>query len=632
MPRPATRKHQLNRILELSPWLHAGALLGVLCGVSACDGCGSQKPYTPFGVASSLPTPEATLTPAVDVVTPPAASAGFAARKAELVPNAPATWQGSGLSLTAPDAHRFAQVLPADFDGDHTLEALAWLVPAANVKNASPGELWYFPSGAPPRKLSALPGFVPSGPDCALTTTLDQTGEHSATLDVSASCTAPLIARAPARAMVVVSPSVEHPLLLTLRAASAAPDEALTFKVDSSDQDHDGRDDVRLTLGVGLVGANEPASADLAWLDRAAGASRSASEPVSSLVRLAAKVGLQARGKHAATAGARAANVLRLLSSLCAEGGAARVFDEDGAPFRCGDLGKVVDSLAMSDVLAALAQNDFLGAFSTLRRDGWYFGKLSIAQRKAIERELLRPLVKLEAGPAFVARTPVAEPRFPHYSPLWFEPDAALLVQSANTVTRVSADRASETSAAGDGGTPSWPLELALPNGVRVLGAVHACDRSELLLNESDPQHALLPPLPTRILAARPASCTGHGAGPSIAIVPLSFDESGLDALLGGARVSVAPAGKKLGSALPAMGTPRSPDGRWLVSPSALGLLVIGDRKELWQIDKLAEHADAGRLTDCVVANDARAVACLDSGRVIVFEHPKPSVSATHGK
>src|SRR3954463_14405539 len=38
------------------PRLRAAALLGLCAGLSACDGCGSQKPYTPFGVASGVPS------------------------------------------------------------------------------------------------------------------------------------------------------------------------------------------------------------------------------------------------------------------------------------------------------------------------------------------------------------------------------------------------------------------------------------------------------------------------------------------------------------------------------------------------------------------------------------------------
>jgi len=553
-------------------------------------------------------------------------------RKAELVPGIPQTWEGSELSLSAPPGRRFAQVLPTDFDGDQKPEALAWLVPAPKEKNAAPGELWYFPNAAPARSIAALPGFVPSSADCSLSTSLTQTGTHSATLDVTASCNPPLIARAPSRALLVVSPNVDHPVLLTIRAASAAADETLNFTVDSSDQDHDGRDDVRLSVSLASQGANEPAAADLVWLDRAAGASRSASEPAASLMHLAAKIALQARGKRGGSTSERVQTTLRLISSLCAEGGVPRVFDEDGVPFRCGALNQVLDSLQMSEAGAALAQADVQSAFAVLRRDGWYFGKLSSTQRKALERELLRAVTRLEARVPLVARTAPLAPTAPHFSPLWFESDASLLIQSASGVVRLSSDRSTESAVSPDGGAPSWPLELASPSGLRVLGAVHACDRSELLFNESDAAPPLLPPLTTRLLAARPASCTGHGTGPVVTITPISFDENGLDALVAGSRVTVAPSGKRPTAGLPELGTPRSADGRWLVTPTPLGLLVVGEHKELWQTDKLSEHADAGRFTDCVVANDARAVACIDAGRAIVFERPKASASTTTRK
>ncbi|HKO52518.1 MAG TPA: hypothetical protein VJV79_32645, partial [Polyangiaceae bacterium] len=330
-----------------------GALVGLSWGLSGCDGCGANKPYTPFGVASSLPRVEP---PARSASEPAASSApaataptGFAPRKAELVPGTPEKWQGSDLNLSAPTGRRFAQVLATDFDGDQKPEALAWLVPGPKQKDAAPGELWYFPNEAPARSIAALPGFVPSSADCTLTCTLTQTGSRSATVDVTASCNTPLIARAPSRALLVVSPSVEHPLLLTLRAASPAVDETLNFSVDSSDQDRDGRDDVRLSVSLGNLGASEPAAADLVWLDRAAGASRSASEPGASLLRLAGKIALQARGKRPSAASERVATTLRLLSSLCAEGGVPRLFDEDGVPFRCGNLSPALDSLMMSD-------------------------------------------------------------------------------------------------------------------------------------------------------------------------------------------------------------------------------------------------------------------------------------------
>jgi hypothetical protein len=634
--RSVPQKTPYYQQLSLSALSRFAFLSGALCGFSGCNGCGSEKPYTPFGVASAAPSASAEplASAALDPSAAPANSAnsGFAPRKAELVPGAPRAWQGSGLSLISPEERAFAQVLPADFDGDQKPDAIAWLVPDRTAKDAPPGELWYFPNGAPGRKLSALPGFIPNSPDCPLSVTLSQTGPHSATLDATATCQGTLIARAPTRGIVVVSPSVERPVLLTLRGAAAAPNESLNLSVDSSDQDQDGRDDVRVTVSVGALGSSEAMSADLAWLDRAAGVSRAASEPAQSLTRLAARVAARARGRHGTHSPDRVGNVIRLLSSLCAESGVARVFDEDGTPFRCGDLTHVIDPLLGSDVESALMQGDVLEAFAVLARDGWYFTKLSATQRKNLERTALRAVTRFDASEAFAARAQPSVPRVPHYSPLWFEPDAGLLVRTEAGVTRISPDRATETALAADAGAPSWPLELVSGNGVQVTGTSHACDRSELLFNASDANHKLLPPFTTRLLAARPASCAGRGNGPNVTLTPLAFDGSTLDALVAGSHLDTSPSGAKLPLGLPSLGTPRSPDGRVLVLATPLGLLLTGDRKELWQLDKLQAHANASKLTDCVVANDARAVACIDAGRAVVFEHPRapsePSTSA----
>jgi len=630
--RLASQKSPQNQKLTREAPARPAALFALLAAFSGCNGCGSDKPYTPFGVASSLPT-ESSAAPVLpaDAGAAPVASAasGFAARKADLVPGSPKTWQGGDLNLTAPDARGFAQVLAADFDGDQKADAIAWLVPDKDAKNAPPGELWYFPNAGAPRKVTPLPGFVPSSPDCPLTVLLTQTGPHSATLDVSAACTTPLIARSPTRAIVVASPNVERPILLTLRAAAPAPNESLNFSVDSSDQDQDGRDDVKVSVSVGVVGSSEPASTDFIWLDRAAGASRSASEPAASLARAAIRINVRARAKHGGHGPDRAGNVIRLMSSICAEGGVARVFDEDGSPFRCGELGKVIDPLLSSDVENALVQGDVLEAFAVLARDGWYFTKFSAAERKSLERDILRAVSRYEADEAFTARTAPLTPKLPHFSPLWFEADGALLIRNEAGVTRLSADHAAETALSSEAGVPSWPLELTGGAGIRVTGTSHACDRSELLLNVSDAEHTLLRPLTTRLLAARPASCAGHGLGPNVTLAPLSFDGVTLDSVLAGSHLSTSASTAKALEGLPAIGTPRSPDGNTLVTPSALGLLLTGDRKELWQVDKLGAHNSAAKFTDCVVANGASAVACVDGGRAILFSRPTQSVAAS---
>ncbi|HEY4160021.1 MAG TPA: hypothetical protein VGM29_18040 [Polyangiaceae bacterium] len=590
---------------------------------SGCNSCSADKPYTPFGVASSLPVESANtaLASAAPSSPAPLGSTGFSTRKSLLAPAASKHFAIGDGAIDAPPGFSFAQVLPADYETSGKPGALAWVVRDADApKDAPPGELWYFPNGRPAARLLALPGFVPSGPDCTLEPVLAQTGARSATLDVTAHCKTPLIARSPERSLTVVSPASARPELVTLRVAAPAPGETLDFRVDSSDQDQDGRDDVRIAVSVHSSTSPEPASADLVWLDRPAGISRSSDEPRASLAAAAARLVTRARVKHSGPVAERVGDALRLASALCAEGGVPRVLDADGAPLRCGDLTAFVDNWTAASVEGALAQGDLLDAFAAYAHDGWYFGHVSKAQRTALERDLQKASARQEVTEAAIARAVPLVPSTPHFSPLWFESDGSLLVRTASGVTRISADGASEQALDADAGTPLWPLDITSGTGSKLVGVAHACDRSELLLLVNSAAGTPLPPIVTPLLAARPASCGGHGVGPLPALAPLAFDGPSPVLLVAGALVGASDL--KTLSALPVLGTPRSTDGKLLVVPTPLGLFVGGERKELWRIGKVKDHADPTKLHDCVVQNDAKSVACVEAGKVVRFLRP----------
>ncbi|HEY2408608.1 MAG TPA: hypothetical protein VGI10_21530 [Polyangiaceae bacterium] len=590
---------------------------------SGCNSCGADKPYTPFGVASSLPVESANTARASAAPSSPApiGSNGFSTRKSLLAPAASKHFALADGAIDAPAGFSFAQVLPAEYETSGKPGALAWLVRDTDApKDAPPGELWYFPNGRPAARLLALPGFVPSGPDCTLEPVLAQTGAHSATLDITAHCKMPLIARSPERSLTVVSPASARPELVTLRVAAPAPGETLDFRVDSSDQDQDGRDDVRIAVSVHSSASSEPASADLVWLDRPAGISRSSDEPRSSLAEAATRLATRSRIRHVGPFVDRGGNYLRLASTLCAEGGVARVLDTDGAPLRCGDLTAFIDNLTTASVEGPLNQGDLLGAFAAFARDGWYFARLSKTARNALERDLQKASARQEVTEATVARAVPLDPRTPHYSPLWFESDGALLVRTASGVTRISADGASEQALDPDAGTPLWPLDVTSGTGSKLVGVAHACDRSELLLLVNSAAGTPEPPIATSLLAARPASCAGHGTGPMPALAPLGFEGPSPTLLVAGAPVGTADL--KALPPLPSLGAPRSPDGRLLVVPTSLGVFVGGERKELWRIGKVKDHSDATKLHDCVVQNDAKSVACVEAGKVVRFLRP----------
>ncbi|HEX2871351.1 MAG TPA: hypothetical protein VHP33_08845 [Polyangiaceae bacterium] len=580
-------------------WLAAALPLALL----GCDGCQKEKPYTPFGVTSALPTAEESAS------VPPAPSAKVEPGKftaALVAPPGSRKLRMGELTLDAPARYVFDRAVVLG-EGP-TLQAVAWVKADADARDVAPGMLMAYAPGGQARQLMTLPSFVPIAPGCAHATRLVQTGQASVLLDTVATCPAGLMARVPVQAVSIVAPASEKPEILTLRVAAPAAGELLSVDGDSSDRDGDGREDIKLVFTLtGPEGAK--ASATLAFLDRAAGVSRDASEPRTSL-GLAAKA-ILAKASPAASAEVDA--MRRLLATLCAEAATPRVFDAEGSPIRCDDLGGVIDSLARAEVLSRLAAKDALGATSVLTRSDWYLKKLSADAEKSITKELTKRLLAvLPAATTLTARPKIV--KGPHWSPLWFEQDGALLVQTDSGVVRASRDGSTETSVDPDGGTPAWPLDVTDASGKRLTGSLCACDASEVQLNVADAAGAPQPALPTRVLSPRPGGCKGRFSCPDP--LPIATSPEGFSVLVGGALSEP----KKMGKALPSPGSARSPDGAWLVATTPLGLVVTGQTQELWKLPEAP--VDARRAQDCVVANDRAAVACVADGKVVLLKRP----------
>lgn len=589
-------------------WL--GVALALAAGhLPACK-CSSEKPYTPFGVASSLPETAPKPPPSASVSAPaPSSSAPrFAPRKAELAPGGVSTWNLGGRRIEAPEGRRFEQAIVSDFDADGEQEIVAWVTAdpnAASKKLIPAAELWLFPAGSEPRVLVPLPTFVPTGPGCKLTTRLEQTGPHSVTLDVSARCEARLIPRSPTRAIVTLAPLAEEPIIHLLRFADPAPGETLTVTVVSDDRDGDGRDDP--SVRVDLATDGRPVSAELVWFDRAAGASREPNEPARSLVRAASRETLRAKQKKTAPdVVARVALLRRLAFSLCAESATPRLFDRDGSPLVCGNLSSFVDSLATAEIQAELAQGNILAAYAAHSRDGWYLGTMSEKTRTSLERELLAAITPRLARVTRLAATPLV-PAEPHFSALAFEPDGTLTVQTLGGVVKFGDD--STPLPLGEGEEPPAPRSLEVSaGGARWFLVTPSCDRSEITLAFTG-----APELVTPVLAPRPGACTKRfDLFPKAA--PLGFVTGKLEALVAGTRVGEA-------SSLPSAGSPRSANGRFIVTPTRLGLLIAGEgseKSELWRLD--AESPKLTELADCVVANDGARAACIANNRAYLIQ------------
>lgn len=583
--------------------LWAALLLALPGALLGCDGCQKEKPYTPFGVTSALPSVELPVAPPP----PPSAkpeSGSFA--PALVAPPGSRKLRMGELTLQAPPKYVFDQALVLG-DGE-TQQAVAWLRAEPDARQVPPGILMaYSPSGQA-RQVMTLPSFVPVAPGCVNATRLVQTGASSVLIDTVATCPPGLAARMPVEAVSVVAPASERAEVLTLRVAAPAPGEALNIDEDSSDRDGDGRADVKLVFTLTSPGGAK-ASAILAFVDRAAGVSRDAAEPRASLT-LAAKAILAKTGPSAS---AEVDAVRRLLGSLCAEGATPRVFDAEGSGIRCGDLGGVIDTLARADALSRLAAKDALGAVSVLTRSDWYFKRLSADAEKAISKELTKRLLGVSPTAQLLTARPKTT-KGPHWSPLWFEQDGALLVQGDAGVVRVSRDGSSELPVDPDAGTPAWPLDVTDSSGRRLSGSLCLCDSSEVQLGLTDASGAPQPGLPTRLLSPRPGGCKGRFACPDP--VPVASGPEGFSVLLAGVLAEPA----KLGAALPSPGSARSPDGAWLVASTPLGLVVTGSAQELWKLPDAP--VDARHAQDCVVANDRAAVACVSDGRVVLLKRP----------
>jgi hypothetical protein len=581
-------------------WVALGLLLsGAVLG---CDGCQKEKPYTPFGMTSAVPSADAA--PAA----PPAPSAKVEPGKfapALVAPAGSRKLRMGELTLAAPPRYLFDRALVLG-EGPTQL-AVAWLKAEGDARDISPGLLMAYGPGGAARELMTLPSFVPIAPGCVHATRLVQTGLASVLVDTVATCPAGQMARVPVQAVSVVAPASQRPEILTLRVAAPAPGEALSIDEDSSDRDNDGREDVKLLFTLTSPDGAK-ASAVLAFVDRAAGVSRDAAEPRVSLT-LAAKA-LLAKAGPSASADVDATR--RLLGTLCAEGATPRVFDAEGSAIRCGDLGGVIDTLARTEVLSRLAAKDALGAVSVLARSDWYFKKLSADAEKAITKELTRRLLPVAPTVSTLAAKPKVV-KGPHWSPLWFEHDGSLLVQTDAGLVRASRDGTTETPIDA-GGTPTWPLDVTNAAGQRLSGSLCACDSSELLLGLTDAAGAPQNNVATRVLAPRPGNCKGRFSCPDA--VPVAISPEGFSVLLAGTLSEP----KKTGKALPSPGSARSPDGSWLVAASPLGLVVTGSTQELWKLPETP--VDARRAQDCVVANDRAAVACVAGDRVVLLKRP----------
>jgi hypothetical protein len=499
-------------------------------------------------------------------------------------------------------------VLSDDFDGDGSPEIAAWTVAAPEAKDLSPGELWLFPSQGPSRKILEFPAFLPTGPECTPVAALSEPSPGALAIDVRVACSSGLIARAPTRAVMIVSTGADGGPRFGLRSADPAPGETLSLDIGVRDEDGDGRTDFRVNAALGLATKPPLVSAPLVFLDRAAGISRDAREPARTLLAAFKDETVRARQKKTAPAVLeRVYGARRLLAAVCAEGATPRIFDWNGSAFPCSSLQDLVERLATLELSAQLALGDGLGALGVLTREAWYFGSLRQKARAQLVKDLEMKLRRASATRTLLTLGP-RRLTTPGYSPLDFEPSGALLIDADSGVYRVGPGAAPAERVSEDAGPATWPREVTRSSGERLIGVSYSCDRSEVALlvvgGGAEPQV-------TSLLSPRPGVCGGKRFNDNFTLTPVD-DEASFEVLVGGVLIG---GGKTAPGNAPPRGSARSRNGRFLVAPTPLGLYLTGERSELWKIETWEGASASG----CVVDNDGMRAACVRGARAELY-------------
>lgn len=586
---------------------------GFLALVALCAGCTCERdkrsPYTPFGIASTLPSESPSL-PATSSTS--AAPPTFSARASKLHDPAVKELRLASRALASPAGWLFSRSLETDLDSDGQPELLAWLAP--DPPKPASGGLWLFRPNEAARELIGFPGFLPLGEDCTLGTGLEQTGPRTVTLRVESRCQNPRPSRVPVQALLVVAPLERKPEMLQLRFAAPSADETLSVEVDSSDRDQDGHDDVRLSLSLATLAPERKASVVFEWFERTAGLSRDLQRTGDAFADIGRLEGIRAQGKTTSQqVPQRLANARRLFAFACAEGGTYRVTSSEGEALPCGDLRTARELYLEAEVNAALKQADPAAALGALRRADWYGGPVRAEVRTKVEKTVL---AAVSARSVRVAALDVA-PRLPsqgvQFSPLSFVEDSALLIQTTEGIQSYawSGEQAGKSSDATDEVDP-WPIAVQGPAGETLSGLAFPCDTPTLALNGQSSDGKLVNVGATSWLSPRPGFCTAGNSVSVPAVAPVQWTPSGLSVLLDGQWVGPErTAGVR--------GSPLSQNGEYSVAQSPLGLLVRGaGRTELWST--ASDRLD--RMSHCVISNSGQVVACIDSGSKVSLITP----------
>jgi len=587
-----------------------------------CKGCKNEHPYVPYSIGGDGGAEgvgdKPTLTVAGDD------GGAFQEQPAEKAPANTTEWALGGVSVRAPAGSVFELGLARDLDGDGATDVVAITRLAANA--GDPGTLVFYKS-TPQGMTQSSPiatGSLPKMGQCTATRRLAQVGKRSVLVELGQKCT-PQPTRDPSRWVAVLAFT---PLARTHFSASVvdppnAP--ALFFNVDASDRDGDTIDDVSVRVSIeGGGGPLEPLSrttATLGWFDRPAGMSRDGDDPDGSLRLLSATAqALAAKPKEAAGVPPRVRAIRGLFSALCNEGGAPRLLKVLGdAPLSCGSS-RALEEAGLAEVRAYATMGDALMATTALSRAQLAPATKSPNRGKDAESWILgaSPAVSATSVRQVAAVPLIERGRQPAWGALAFEASGKLLVRTANGVVRMDPETGDELDARD---VSPWSMAVISPDGgSRFIEAYNACDGLVLHATLAPTANGDMTDVELPIVPALASHCA-TSKGEPVTATPIAWGAAGLEAIVDGSLILVSPQGRasvlqSLMNQAVSPGAPRSPDGKTLVTPTSLGIVVRAAKSRTLRASEL--DGAYAELRDCAVSDDGTRVACVRAGHAFV--------------
>lgn len=625
------------------------ALLAIgLC--SGCTGtCRKSTPYVPFLEDAATTAAKDGEVAAQDAAPEAGAKPAFVPQRASIAPPGSTKLSLDGLDFEAPPGAVIVAALAWDLDGDGQKDVAAYVQPPGG----GGGELRF-------HRGDGKGGLLPSRPVTGPTSSSDLTlpapclakpmpsllslvGPHTVALDVRPTCGD---AAPSSRRFVVAAFAPTPSIRWSARVAEPPTGFSFVIDVEATDRDGDGVDDPSFTLA--LEGGGPPfdpgdrIQVKLPYWDRAAGVARDRQQPEASLQALSQGAHARAAKKGSQTQVAPLVRRLRLLhAAICAEAGAPWLEIGGERGVACGaskaleEAGnaEVKAAIGLGDALAAIAARERLAASSVART-----GKTRSEIDKAIEAAFPMPWGTSKDAKV-VASTP--SKGAPSWGALAFEKSGSLLVRTATGVVRIDPTTFDEAEA---GDVTAWPWEVTLPGkDARLAAVVDACDAPHLaarVAGHDVPTGSILLPLPP-IPPLSPNRC---GGGASFQAVPVAWSDSGLYTLVArepvfvpssitsasGARATgtwPAPAARVPGAWVP--GSPRSPNGAFLVVPTRFGLVRRDESSSATVVVRTKELEGLyATLRECTVSDSGQKLACVrDNGKVVIVDASPPAPS-----